>query len=163
MKVNFQLNGEEVEVEATTLDVLLDVVRTTGLTGTKEGCGVGVCGACTLLVDERPVSSCLLLAPCAAKADVWTVEGLVERDPRLLEAFVEHEGMQCGICTPGQVVAAAALALTGCSPDDEEAIRAHMSGNLCRCTGYATIIESVQAYLRAVSTDTPGVGVEGSC
>jgi aerobic-type carbon monoxide dehydrogenase small subunit (CoxS/CutS family) len=126
--------------------VLLDVLRDLGLTGTKEGCGVGVCGACTVLINDVPVSSCLYLARCADGADVWTVEGLTAQDPRLLDAFVEREGMQCGICTPGQLVSAYALGLD--NPDaTEEDIREHMAGNLCRCTGYASIVASVMAYL----------------
>ncbi len=126
--------------------MLLDVVRDLGLTGTKEGCGIGVCGACTVLVNDIPVSSCIYLARCADEADVWTVEGLAARHPRLLDAFVTQEGLQCGICTSGQLVSAYALGLD--NPDaSEEEIREHMAGNLCRCTGYASIVESVKAYL----------------
>lgn len=144
--VRFHLNGEPVEVEVATTSLLLDIVRATGNTGTKEGCGVGVCGACTVLLDDLPVSSCLLLAPCAEGAQVWTSEGLAARDPALIDAFVEHEGMQCGICTPGQVVSAYALKQD--YPDaDEETIRRIMAGNLCRCTGYTSIVAAVGEYL----------------
>jgi carbon-monoxide dehydrogenase small subunit len=142
----FQLNGEEVNVEPPSGALLIDVIRDLGYTGTKEGCAVGVCGACTVLVREIPVSSCLYLAEMAEGAEVWTVEGLTRRDPALLDAFVEEEGMQCGICTPGQVVSAFALGLD--SPDaSEEDIRSYMAGNLCRCTGYVSITDAVRSYL----------------
>jgi carbon-monoxide dehydrogenase small subunit len=146
MILRFELNGTPVEVEIATDTLLVDLIRGLGLTGTKEACGVGVCGACTVLVDDLPVSSCIYLAACADGAKVWTVEGLTTRDPELAAAFVEHEGMQCGICTPGQVVSACALRLD--LPDaDEQEIRAFMAGNLCRCTGYVSITDSVGAYL----------------
>lgn len=149
MNIRLRLNGADVSLAASSLEptaVLLDIVRELGLTGTKEGCGIGVCGECTMLVNDVPVSSCLYLAGCADGADVWTVEGLTARDPRLLEAFVAREGLQCGICTSGQLVSAYALGLD--NPDaTEEEIREHMAGNLCRCTGYASIVESVRAYL----------------
>ena len=146
MKLSLTLNGQPVGAEISASTLLVDFLRDRGLTGTKEGCGVGVCGVCTVLVDGRPVSSCLYLAPCADGAEVWTVEGLTARDPRLVAAFVRCEGLQCGICTPGQVVATCALAAD--APDaDESAIREYLSGNLCRCTGYTTIVESAKAYL----------------
>jgi len=144
--LHFILNGEAVSAEAPDGALLLDVVRGLGRTGSKEGCSVGVCGLCTMLVGELPVSSCLYLAAMADGAEVWTVEGLTERDPALLEAFVAEEGMQCGICTPGQVVACYAMGLD--EPDaDEQEIRRYMSGNLCRCTGYVSVTASVKAYL----------------
>lgn len=146
MDIRFRLNGAPVQVSVTADTALVDVIRETGATGTKEACGVGVCGACTVLVDDVAVSSCLFLAPCAEGRDVWTVEGLTARDPALLDAFVQHEGMQCGICTPGQVVAAYALRQEHPDAEDEQ-VRAFMAGNLCRCTGYASITDSVQAYL----------------
>jgi carbon-monoxide dehydrogenase small subunit len=146
VSLRLRLNGAEVSVPAAADALLLDLIRATGLTGTKEGCGVGVCGACTVMVAGLPVSSCLYLAWCAEGADVWTVEGLTARDPALLEAFVSHEGMQCGICTSGQVVAAYALGLDNPGATDDE-IREHLAGNLCRCTGYAPIVASVRAYL----------------
>jgi carbon-monoxide dehydrogenase small subunit len=147
MRVAFRLNGERVEVDVTATAFLVDVVRQLGRTGTKEGCGVGVCGACTVLVDDRPVSSCLYLAACADGAQVWTSEGLCRRFPQVAEAFVNHEAMQCGICTPGQVAAVCALALQ--HPDaDEGTIRDFLNGNLCRCTGYRTILAASSAALR---------------
>ncbi|HET9075298.1 MAG TPA: (2Fe-2S)-binding protein [Acidimicrobiales bacterium] len=147
MKISLNLNGEQVYADVEADSLLLDTLRDQlGLTGTKEGCGVGVCGACSVLVGGNPVSSCLYLAAMADGADVWTVEGLTASDPDLADAFVECEGMQCGICTPGQVVAAAALRRhhPGASPEE---IRRWMSGNLCRCTGYGTIIEAVERYV----------------
>src|SRR5262249_6626577 len=107
--VHFMLNGEPFEADVEALTVLLDLLRGRGMTGTKEGCGVGVCGACAVLVDGSPVSSCLMPVPCCEGADVWTAEGLARREPALVDAFLEHEALQCGACTPGQVVAAAAL------------------------------------------------------
>jgi carbon-monoxide dehydrogenase small subunit len=146
MKLAFRLNGEPTEMEVSPTAFLVDVVRDVGLTGTKEGCGVGVCGACTVLIDDRPVSSCLYLAPCVDGADVWTVEGLAERFPQVVDAFVSHEGMQCGICTPGQVAAVCALTLE--DPDaDDAAIGDYLNGNLCRCTGYRTILDAARAAL----------------
>jgi carbon-monoxide dehydrogenase small subunit len=150
VKLSFTLNGAPVETDADPATLLVDVIRGLGLTGTKEACGVGVCGVCTVLVNDLPVSSCLLLAGCAAGAEVWTVEGLAREEPELVRAFTEQEGMQCGICTPGQVVAAAALARqrrgTAGAVTDQQ-IREHQSGNLCRCTGYQTIAAAVRSYL----------------
>lgn len=148
MRLAFTLNGRPVDVEASSTAMLVDVVRATGLTGTKEGCGAGVCGVCTVLVDDRPVSSCLYLAPCADGADVWTVEGLADRFPKVVDAFVKEEGMQCGICTPGQVAAVCGLALEQPGAD-EDAIRDYLNGNLCRCTGYQTIVAAAKAALDA--------------
>jgi aerobic-type carbon monoxide dehydrogenase small subunit (CoxS/CutS family) len=119
---------------------LLDVLRDDcGLTGTKEGCGEGECGACTVLVDGEPVNSCLVPVAHAAGARVTTIEGLGGRHP-LQRAFVEFGGAQCGICTPGMIMAAVAL---GPKPSLDE-IRVGLAGNLCRCTGYAAIYRSIQ-------------------
>lgn len=146
MNVQFTLNGAAVQAAAEADTLLIDVIRGLGVTGVKEGCGIGVCGACTVLVGDVPVSSCIYLAVCAEGADVWTAEGLTTRDARLLDCFVEQEGMQCGICTPGQVVSAYALGLDQPQASEQE-IREYMAGNLCRCTGYASIVEAVKAYL----------------
>jgi carbon-monoxide dehydrogenase small subunit len=137
------LNGLAVSTETTTTASLLDVLRDTGLSGTKEGCRVGVCGLCTVIVDDKPVSSCLYLAACAQDADVWTVEGIAERQPELIDAFVAADGMQCGICTPGQIVAIASM---GPEVQGEDAVRRYLSGNLCRCTGYVSIVAAACAY-----------------
>ena len=146
MKVSFSLNGEEVVVDVRSDAMLVDVVRGLGITGTKEACGVGACGACTMLVDQLPVSSCVYPVGCVEEAYVWTVEGLTAHDPRLVDAFVKNEGMQCGICTPGAVVAT--YALRGQAPTaDRDEVRAFMAGNLCRCTGYQSILSAVEAYL----------------
>jgi len=119
---------------------LLDVLREDcGLTGTKEGCGEGECGACTVLVDGEPVNSCLVPIAHVAGARVTTIEGLAGRHP-LQRTFVELGGAQCGICTPGMIMAAVAL---GRKPSLEQ-IRVGLAGNLCRCTGYAAIYRSIQ-------------------
>ena len=144
MRLDLELNGEPVQVEVPGDALLLDVIRQLGLTGSKVGCGVGVCGACAVLVDDEPVSACIYLAGCARGRRVWTVEGVARRHPNVVDAFVEHEGVQCGACTSGQVVMAAALRLRG-GKADEHAIRRFLAGNLCRCTGYRSIIDAVKA------------------
>jgi carbon-monoxide dehydrogenase small subunit len=127
--------------------LLVDFLRyDLNLTGTKEGCSVGVCGACTVLLDSQPVSSCIALAVMADGCEVTTIEGLA-RDERLhplQQAFIEYGGFQCGICTPGQIMAAKALLDVNPHPSKEE-IQTWMMGNLCRCTGYYKIVESIQA------------------
>ena len=134
------LNGRRTRLDVHPMKRLLDVLREDcRLTGTKEGCGEGECGACTVLVDGAPVNSCLVPAAQVARARVTTIEGLGRRH-RLQRAFVEHGGAQCGICTPGMIMAAAAL---GRRPSLEQ-IRVGLAGNLCRCTGYAAIYRSIQ-------------------
>ncbi|MGI9181833.1 MAG: (2Fe-2S)-binding protein [Longimicrobiaceae bacterium] len=136
----FTLNGTPVDVIAHPLKRLLDVLREDcGLTGTKEGCGEGECGACTVLLDGEPVVSCLVPFAQVAGAEVTTIEGLGGDHP-LQRAFTEQGGAQCGICTPGMILAALAL---GPSPSLEE-IRVGLAGNLCRCTGYEAIYRAVQ-------------------
>ena len=139
------VNGDAVEIDAPAGELLIDVLRTgLGLTGTKEACSVGVCGACTVLLDGRMVTSCLTLAAQAAGAEVVTVEGLAadgRLDP-IQESFLERGGLQCGICTPGQLIAARALLDVNPSPSEDEAKR-WMTGNLCRCTGYYQILEAI--------------------
>jgi aerobic carbon-monoxide dehydrogenase small subunit len=139
--MRFVLNGAGVEVEAHPMKRLLDVLREEcGLTGTKEGCGEGECGACTVLVDGRPVVSCLVPFAQAAGAEVTTIEGLGGDHP-LQRAFAELSGAQCGICTPGMILAALAL---GPDPSLEE-VRTGLAGNLCRCTGYEAIYRAVRS------------------
>ena len=134
------VNGRKRRVDAHPLKRLLDVLRQDcGLTGTKEGCGEGECGACTVLLDGVPVNSCLVPAVHADRAAVTTIEGLDGKHP-LQRAFVDHGGAQCGICTPGMIMAAVAL---GRNPT-LNAIRTGLAGNLCRCTGYSAIYRSVQ-------------------
>jgi len=145
--IRLRVNGAAHDVEVPTYRTLLDCLRNDlGLTGSKEGCGVGVCGACTVLLDGKMISSCIALAVFADGREVTTVEGLAE-DERLhpvQQAFMDAGGFQCGICTPGQVVAAKALLDTIPHPSEAE-IREWMLGNLCRCTGYYKIVESIQA------------------
>jgi carbon-monoxide dehydrogenase small subunit len=134
------LNGKRRRLEVHPLKRLLDVLREDcRMTGTKEGCGEGECGACTVLIDGEPVNSCLIPAAHADGTRVTTIEGLSGRHP-LQRAFVEHGGAQCGICTPGMIMAALAL---GRKPSLER-IRSGLAGNLCRCTGYAAIYRSIQ-------------------
>ena len=148
--IRLTVNGTPHEVEVPTYRTLLDCLRNDlGLTGSKEGCGVGVCGACTVLLDGKMISSCIALAVFADGHEVTTVEGLAE-DERLhpvQQAFVDAGGFQCGICTPGQVMSAKALLDANPHPSDDE-IREWMVGNLCRCTGYYKIVESIQAAAR---------------
>ena len=150
--IRLTVNGQPHDVEAPTSRTLLDCLRyDLGLTGSKEGCGVGVCGACTVLLDGKMISSCIALAVFADGREVTTVEGLAE-DERLhpvQQAFMDAGGFQCGICTPGQVVAAKALLDTIENPTEVE-IKEWMLGNLCRCTGYYKIVESIQAAAKAV-------------
>ena len=123
------------------LDYLRDYLE---LTGAKEGCGMGECGACTVLVDEEPVCSCLVLVGQIADADVVTVEGLTEDGHlhRVQQAFVDHHASQCGFCTPGFIVSTAGLLRRNPHPDPSE-VRAALEGNLCRCTGYQSIFKAV--------------------
>ena len=138
--MRFTLNGKRADVDVHPLRRLLDVLREDcALTGTKEGCGEGECGACTVLIDGLPVNSCLVPAAHAAGTRVTTIEGLGGRHP-LQHAFVEHGGAQCGICTPGMIMAAVAL---GRRPS-LDAIKTGLAGNLCRCTGYQAIYRSIQ-------------------
>jgi len=137
--MQFTLNGQRVVTDAHPLTRLLDVLRETfRLTGTKEGCGEGECGACTVLVDGRPVNACLIPLVQADGATIVTIEALDAA--ALREAFVEEGAAQCGICTPGMIVAASAIPAQA---DDGE-IRAALAGNLCRCTGYAAIVRAVR-------------------
>ncbi len=138
--MHFTLNGAPVDVIAHPLKRLLDVLREEcGLTGTKEGCGEGECGACTVLVNGEPVVSCLVPFAQVAGAEVTTIEGLGGDHP-LQRAFAEQGGAQCGICTPGMILAALAL---GPNPSLDE-IRVGLAGNLCRCTGYEAIYRAIQ-------------------
>ena len=139
--MHFTLNGQRRRIDAHPLKRLLDVLREDcALTGTKEGCGEGECGACTVLVDGAPVNACLVPVAQVAGARVTTIEGLGGRHP-LQHAFVEHGGAQCGICTPGMIMAAVAL---GKKPTLQQ-MKVGLAGNLCRCTGYSAIYRSVSA------------------
>jgi len=147
-EINFVLNGSEVTVSVEAHKRLIDVLRgPLGHTGTKEGCGEGECGACTVIVDGHTVNSCLYPALEIEGKSVTTIEGLQGTDSTLSviqQAFVEHGGIQCGFCTPGMIMSTKALLDSNPEPTDEE-IRAALLGNLCRCTGYVQIIESVKS------------------
>jgi carbon-monoxide dehydrogenase small subunit len=145
--VEFTVNGDAYRLDLEPNRRLIDVLREDlGLTGTKEGCSIGVCGACTVQVDGDMMSACLMLAVNAHGRDIVTIEGLAlggELHP-LQRAFIEHGGFQCGICTPGQIMAAKALLDHNPQPTRAEVVE-WMTGNLCRCTGYYKIIESILA------------------
>jgi carbon-monoxide dehydrogenase small subunit len=155
--ITFSLNGQERDVITPPARPVLDVLREDlGLTGTKEGCSVGVCGACSVLVDGRLMSSCLLPTGMVAGREVTTVEGLATADGELSpvqQAFLECGGFQCGICTPGQVIAATAL-LAECPDPTPDQVREWMTGNLCRCTGYYSIVSAVLAAAAAGRPDS---------
>jgi carbon-monoxide dehydrogenase small subunit len=150
--IQFRVNGADHQLQVPARRLLVDCLRyDLGLTGTKEGCSVGVCGACTVLIDGQMIASCITLAVAVDGADVTTIEGLAEqgRLHPVQQAFIDHGGFQCGICTPGQVLAAKALLDINPAPTDDD-IREWMMGNLCRCTGYYGILESVKNAARAV-------------
>ncbi len=145
MVLECTINGEPTEVLVRPYESLLDVLRDTlGLTGAKEGCGTGDCGACTVRVDGKPVCSCLMLAMQARGHSVQTIEGLAERDTLhpIQDAFVRHGVPQCGFCIPGVIMSAAALLAENPRPTDKE-IRYGIAGNLCRCTGYTTMVAAI--------------------
>ncbi len=154
-RISLKVNGVWREAAAPARRLLVDLLRyDLGLTGTKEGCSVGVCGACAVLVDGEMTASCITLAAAVDGAEVTTIEGLAQ-DGRLhpvQQAFIDYGGFQCGICTPGQVMAAKALLDTNPNPAEAE-IRDWMMGNLCRCTGYYKILESV---VQAIAANTAG-------
>jgi carbon-monoxide dehydrogenase small subunit len=147
MQLMLNVNGGLYEVEVSPTARLLDVLRDQlGLTGAKEGCGEGECGACTVLVDGKAVNSCLMLAVQARGKEILTVEGLAadgELD-RLQQKFVEHGAVQCGFCTPGMLMSAKALLMENPLPSEQD-IRIALAGNLCRCTGYTAIVAAVRA------------------
>lgn len=152
MKFSFQINGVEREVDAPPMKRLLDALREDlRLTGTKEGCGEGECGACSVIVDGEVINSCLTPVCQTQGAKITTVEGLT-RDGRLdplQQAFLECGGAQCGICTPGMLIAARALLDTNQHPTRDE-IKEAIAGNLCRCTGYVKIIDAIERAAKLV-------------
>lgn len=146
-QIELTVNGKTYELTIQPHRTLLEVIRDElKLTGTKEGCGLGECGACTVIMDGRTVNSCLVLAAEADGKQITTIEGLAEGDKLhpIQEAFIEHGGLQCGFCTPGMIISAKALLDENPSPDEEE-LRRGIAGNSCRCTGYIKIIESIKA------------------
>ena len=156
--IGFCVNGQRVQVSVGGSETLLDCLRNqVGLTGTKEGCGQGDCGACTVLVDGIPVNACLMLAFEASGKEITTIEGLAEEDGLhpLQEAFISHNAVQCGFCTPGMILTAAALLKENPHPSEKE-IRHYLQGNLCRCTGYSKIVQAVQAAAQGLSGEPGG-------
>ena len=152
--IQLHINGENYEVAASPNQVLLDILRDELLlTGTKRGCNDGDCGACTVLMDGKPVASCTLLAFEAQGHEIITIEGLAKEGALhpVQQAFVDNFAIQCGFCTPGMVLTA--VACLNENPDaTEEDIRDYMRGNLCRCTGYVKIIDAVQAAAKTLKT-----------
>ena len=146
LKVKLFLNGRNLEIETDPNRTLLDVLRTDlGLTGTKYGCGVGQCGACTVIIDGTARYSCLTLIGQVNGGRIETVEGLAEGEKLhpLQASFLENHALQCGYCTPGMLMSAKALLDKNSSPSEEE-VRIALSGNLCRCTGYTQIVKAVR-------------------
>jgi carbon-monoxide dehydrogenase small subunit len=150
--IKFTLNGEQKNFRVSSHRLLLDLLRDfLELTGTKEGCGTGDCGACTVMLNGRPVNSCLIFAVELDGAILKTIEGMQtggELHP-VQKAFVQEGGVQCGYCTPGMIMMAAALLEENQDPSDDE-IRFALSGNLCRCTGYTKIVNSVRAAAKEI-------------
>lgn len=147
VEVTLRVNGQEYHLYLPARTTLLEALRENlGLTGTKEGCGKGECGACTVLLDGQPVNSCLMLVSQAEDHEILTIEGLSSQenlDP-LQVAFIAHGAVQCGYCIPGTVMTAKALLLINPHPSREQ-IQEAIAGNLCRCTGYEKIIEAIQS------------------
>ena len=146
--LSFQINGESREVDVAADRLLIDLIRVDlSLTGTKEGCSVGVCGACSVMVDGKLLSACLMPAVFVDGASITTIEGLAPDDAPLTpmqQSFIDNGGFQCGICTPGQIIAATALLEEQPRPTADD-VRHWMMGNLCRCTGYYKIVDSIMA------------------
>ena len=149
LSIQLKVNGEMYTVQIDPAETLLHVLREKlGLTGTKEGCGEGDCGACTILVDGKSVNSCIYPAIQADGCEILTVEG-VEKSEKLSaiqKAFVDHGAVQCGFCSPGMIMATAALLDENPSPTEEE-IRRGLSGNICRCTGYQAMVDAVKSLI----------------
>jgi aerobic carbon-monoxide dehydrogenase small subunit len=161
--ININVNGEEYSLEVKPNRVLLDVLREDiGYTGTKKGCGLGKCGACTVLLDGRPVHSCLILAPQVDGKEITTIEGIAGEKPHVLQnAFVEKGAVQCGFCTPGMINTAKALLDTNPDPDEAE-IKLAIAGNLCRCTGYNQIVSAIKTCAQSSSAGSTEKRVESN-
>jgi aerobic carbon-monoxide dehydrogenase small subunit len=145
-KISFTVNGKSETVESHSMERLLDVLRENlKLTGTKEGCGEGECGACSIMMDGQLVNSCLVPVAQAAGKSILTIEGVGKSDDlhSIQKSFLHHGGAQCGICTPGMVMASLALLEKNPNPKREE-VKEALAGNLCRCTGYMKIFDSVE-------------------
>ena len=146
-KVHLKINGTDHELDIPARRLLVDGIRyDIGLTGTKESCSVGVCGACAVLVNGEMYASCITLAVAVDGSEITTIEGIAENGNLhpIQQAFIDHGGFQCGICTPGQVIAAKSLLEENPAPTEDE-IKEYMMGNLCRCTGYYGILNSIAA------------------
>jgi carbon-monoxide dehydrogenase small subunit len=145
MNITFRLNGDEITTDVKSNRRALDFIREDlGLAGTKEGCGEGECGACTIIVDGKAVNSCLMFAVEFDGKDVLTIEGIGKKElDEIQKAFVDKNGIQCGFCSPGMIMSIKALLDKNPEPDEEE-IKTALEGNLCRCTGYYKIIEAVK-------------------
>lgn len=154
-KYCFKVNGKHITVETSDTTTLLDILREDlGLTGTKQGCGKGECGACTVLLNGKAVNSCIIFVPQVDGQEVVTIEGLNE-DPEskiIQEAFIDEGAVQCGFCTPGMIVSSKALLMKKKKPSKED-IREGLSGNLCRCTGYTKIIGAVEEASRRIKDE----------
>lgn len=158
-KIELEVNGEQYQVEVEPRETLLQVLRDRLLlTGTKEGCGTGDCGACTVLLDGKPVTSCLVLAVSAEGKQIVTIEGISDngRLHPIQQSFVDHGAIQCGFCTPGIVLAAKALLDRNPKPSEAQ-VREAIAGNLCRCTGYKKIIEAILAVPKIAGQAGKGV------
>ena len=146
LTIHFKLNGKPIQIETESNRRLIDLLREDlKLTGTKEGCGIGECGACTVLLNGKPVNSCLILVGQINGAEIMTIEGLAKNGALhpVQENFIKHGAVQCGFCTPGMLMSAYALLLENPEPTEDE-IKEAIAGNLCRCTGYKQIIEAIQ-------------------
>ena len=151
-EITFTINGQVQTLTIQPWRTLLEVIREDlQLTGTKEGCGQGECGSCTVIMGGKTVNSCLVPAVEADGREIITIEGLSNGDELhpIQEAFVEHSGMQCGFCTPGMILSAKSLVDRNSAPSEEE-IREGIAGNFCRCTGYTNIIESIDAAIKTM-------------
>ena len=159
-QIRLKVNGTDHQLDIPARRLLVDCLRyDLGLTGTKEGCSVGVCGACAVLLNGEMIASCISLAVAADGAEIITIEGIAH-DGKLhpvQQAFIDHGGFQCGICTPGQIIAAKSLLDNNSDPTEEE-VREWMMGNLCRCTGYYGILESVMSAVRTSQEAASGSG-----
>ena len=147
LKISFELNHYPVSIEIEDHLTLLDLLRDHfSLTGAKEGCGYGECGACTVLMDNKAVNACLMLAAFVNNKTILTIEGLKDQrgelDP-IQKAFIEHGAVQCGYCTPGMIMSAKALLAENNNPTEKE-IKENMAGNICRCTGYVKIVKAIE-------------------
>ena len=160
LTIGFIINGQEKTIETTPSTRLLDLIRDDlHLTGTKEGCGKGECGACTVIMNGELIASCLVLAPQADGVVITTIEGIGNGDhlDLIQEAFIETGAVQCGFCTPGMILAVKKLLEENSHPDEEE-IKRSISGNLCRCTGYQKIFDAIKLAANRLSKKGGGRG-----